>query len=429
MKNINRLILLIIITAVNLYSQRTVTLDNAIEMALKNNFDIKISANNVLSANESKNPGSAGLLPSIDLTGNAQHTKINSKQNSKSVNLSAGVSLNYTIFNGGYNTTRYEILKTQLDKAELQNKQLIENVILNVVQTYLTTAKSLEILNTHKSFLMTSAERLKRIKTGTEFGSKSRIDVLNAQVNFNTDSVKYMNLMQDFEKNRMELAELISTEWEEPVFIIKTDITLYENFDIDELVKEVVKNNKDMLIQKTALTESEQNIVLAKSKWFPKLTLTSSYTKNFTNPMWYSPYSTSREWQTGLSLNFSLFDGGARSSEIEKAKITKESQSYLLRQKKMKLEKELRLLYSNYQNGLRNIEAETENLSASKLNYDMSLELYKTGQITNTQFREAEQNYLQAKTNISSAKYSTKTIEYEILKMSGRLLKINNSGN
>ena len=65
---------------------------------------------------------------------------------------------------------------------------------------------------------------------------------------------------------------------------------------------------------------------------------------------------------------------------------------------------------------------EEKNLESAELNFKRTQELFNLGQVTTTQFREAQLNLISARNNISSAKYTAKLLEIELMRLSGQLL-------
>ena len=66
-----RIILLsiIIINSLVIHSQNVLTIDDAINIALKNNFDIWIARNDADAAKLNNTLGNAGMLPGVSITG------------------------------------------------------------------------------------------------------------------------------------------------------------------------------------------------------------------------------------------------------------------------------------------------------------------------------------------------------------------------
>ena len=81
--------------------------------------------------------------------------------------------------------------------------------------------------------------------------------------------------------------------------------------------------------------------------------------------------------------------------------------------------------YQAYKNSLFVLKVQQKNLQPAQLNFNRTKELYDLGQVTTTQFREAQLNLIYAKNNILSAKYDAKINEIQLLRLSGKLLEQN----
>ena len=102
---------------------QTLTLEQAIQLALKNNYDIKIAKNNLKIDERNNTIGNAGMLPIVNANINNNNTlnTINLTQANgeerelegvRNLNLNYGVGLDWTIFDGFRMFARKEQLKT-----------------------------------------------------------------------------------------------------------------------------------------------------------------------------------------------------------------------------------------------------------------------------------------------------------------------------
>ena len=417
--------LLLIIVAGYIKAQNKLSLNDAISLTMENNFGIKVSGNEIKMAQNSATKGNAGLLPNLSAEGNSSISSINESgaaNNTNTFNLGAGINLNYPIYEGGAGKHRFGLLKIQAKHAELQCQQSVENTIMQVINTYFSAANLLESVNTQRQSLKISEERLNRIKVENEFGNSTGLDVLNAQVDFNKDSIALMNLMHDYTAQKMSLVELIYGEWPANDFDVQTRIEGFAVFSVESLISQAKNNNSLLQLERNSLEQSHKNLQIAEAGLLPKLSLQSGYNYNSINSAFYSPQGHRGQLTTSLSLKIPIFDGGRRKSNIVNARLQTNNQQLVLQQNELKTEKQVRVLFQSYQNLLKNVAMETSNLEAVKQNLALSKELLQNGQITNTQFREAQQNLLLAQTNIAKAKFSIKILEYDILMNTGQLI-------
>jgi len=78
--------------------------------------------------------------------------------------------------------------------------------------------------------------------------------------------------------------------------------------------------------------------------------------------------------------------------------------------------------YEAYRNSRLVLTLETQSLEAAELNFQRSRDLYRLGQVTSTQFREAQLNLIRSKNRMQTAKYNAKLAELSLLKLSGQLV-------
>lgn len=68
------------------------------------------------------------------------------------------------------------------------------------------------------------------------------------------------------------------------------------------------------------------------------------------------------------------------------------------------------------------LSAQEKNVASSQNNFDRTKERYNLGQVTSIEFRQAQINFINAKTAYNNTKFEAKLIELELLQLSGELL-------
>ena len=93
-------------------AQNVISIEDAISISLKNNYDIRIAQNDAQVSKVNNTAGNAGMLPTVGVVGSGSYTLNNTNQkltggtensilNNSSSSLSLGVQLNWTLFDGG----------------------------------------------------------------------------------------------------------------------------------------------------------------------------------------------------------------------------------------------------------------------------------------------------------------------------------------
>ncbi len=182
------------------------TLDEAVNKALEENPDIIIARNEADIAKNRATAGNAGLYPSLSLNGGYQ-VQINNtrmefalpqqppidREGAQSSTLNASATLNYNIFGGLGKYYMYRSLKNLGTTGDLRARLTLEGTILQVMNTYLETARIKENVSINQLAVEVSFERLQRVKTKYVVGIANVLEVLNAKVELNTDSINLVN--------------------------------------------------------------------------------------------------------------------------------------------------------------------------------------------------------------------------------------------
>ncbi len=165
------LIVILSLFILNTYSQEVLTLEQAVEIGLKNNYSIQISKNeSVMTANDVF-IGNAGMLPSVNLNATQNNSIINSEQvfatgqeqsrkNAKSNALTAGVALNWTLFDGLGMFVTYEKLQQLRDMGELNARVSIEAAVESIINTYYAAVMQKQMLKVIRQNMDISTERI-----------------------------------------------------------------------------------------------------------------------------------------------------------------------------------------------------------------------------------------------------------------------------
>ena len=138
--------------------------------------------------------------------------------------------------------------------------------------------------------------------------------------------------------------------------------------------------------------------------------------------MGFASYLIRSGYYYGLSASFNIFNGFDINRRVQNARITEETTDILYEQLQAELLANLHNVYLSYQNALRLLEIETENLAFAKENEDIAYERYKLGVTGFLELREAQRNAVEAESRLINAVYNTKVAEISLLRLSGQLI-------
>jgi outer membrane protein TolC len=243
--------ILIIAFSVQVNAQKVLTKAEAVQVALENNYGIKISNNSLKIAENNKGILNSGYLPTI--TGNAgaiynlddteatfSNGDVTTLNGAESNRYNASVSLNYTLFDGMGRHYDYKQLKEQYNLSELQARETIENTLLQLFSVYFNVAKLSEDVALLDQSLKISKDRLERVQYQFEYGQNTKLAVLNAEVDVNIDSINLLNTKQLLTNAKRDLYVVLGKN-ESPNFKVDTLVNFSLTPTRQELIEQVKK--------------------------------------------------------------------------------------------------------------------------------------------------------------------------------------------
>ena len=428
--------LIFLITTLNVGAQEILTKKEALQIALENNYGVKIAANNLASAKNNSSIYNSRYLPTVSTNLGANYsnnnqeietqsgtvTKINGAE-TKSYN--ASINVNYTIFDGLGRKYNYKQLKETYNLSELQARETIENMHLQLFNSYFEIARLSENTKNLKETLEISKQRLKRAEYQYEYGQTTRLNLLNAEVDVNNDSINLINSKQQFSNSKRNLNIIMGVQ-KNSAYEVETEVDFITLFSFEELLIKAKENNVLLKQNQTNIAISEFNIKANKSGFLPTVGITSSYGWNKSeNPATsFAAGTNSTGLNAGVNLSWNIFDGGNTKVRVANAKIALENQKILKQQQNDLIENSIKNTYELYQNKLFVFEVQKQNEITSKNNFDRTEERYKLGQVTAIEFRQAQLNLLNTRSALNNAQYDAKLIELELLQITGEILNV-----
>ncbi len=420
----------------NLNAQQMLTKEEAVKLALDNNYDIKIANNNVLVAENNTSVLNSGYLPTVTGTAGATYNLDNTEaefsngnstvlNGAESSRYNAGVSLNYTIFDGLGRHYNYKRLKEQYQLSELQARETIENTIVQLFSVYYNVAQLSENLETLDETLLVTKDRLVRAEYQFDYGQNTKLEVLNAEVDINTDSINIINIKQDLKIAKRDLKLVLGETFTED-FNVETEVNFVLQFKKDSLFEKAKQRNVALLQTEKNIAISQLDIKSGKSAYLPTLGLTGSYgwNKNNNNAASFVAVSTNTGLSGGVNLSWNLFDGGATITRVKNAKINLETQQLQKENILLSIQRDFDNAWDDYMNKLEIYNIQEKNIITAQNNFDRTQEKFKIGQVNSIEFRQAQLNLLNAELSRNQAKYAAKLAELQLLQISGELLNV-----
>ncbi|TVZ52136.1 TolC family protein [Dokdonia sp. Hel_I_53] len=431
------------------YPQQTAQLlskEDAVQQMLENNFGVLLATNQVAIAENNTSILNSNYLPTVFGLAGANFDRTSSTNDfggaldqqgnprpdiiiddAETTRYDASINASYTLFDGLGRFYNYKQLKERYNLSQLEARETIENVMLQLFSVYYEVARIEENISVLESALEISKQRETRAQYQFDYGQVNRLQILNAQVDIVTDSINLLNASQQLRNAQRDLNVVLASDIQD-LKTADTTVTFVSPLLMDSYLENATLNNVSLLQIEQDILINDYEIKKAKGLFLPTIGLTGSYGWNLANnpasAFFPSTTRTSTSLVAGASLRWNLFDGGRSIVGLKNAKIALDSQEILKAQLEQSVKRDIANARGNYINALAIYHLQEDNVATSIANFERSQERLKLGQITSIEFRQAQLNLLNTQTSKNAAKYTAKLAELTLLQLTGQLLNV-----
>ncbi|RRB02220.1 TolC family protein [Larkinella rosea] len=341
-------------------------------------------------------------------------------------NTQAGVALNWLVFNGFGNFIAYDRLGEVVKITEANTRANVEATVASVATAYYDVIRQLQQLVSLRQALDISRDRLELARANYEVGTRSRVDYLSAQVDYNADSSALVAQQQNVRNSKVFLNTLIvrdpATEFAvRDTIIVRTDISL------DQLRQSLTNNNPLLIAAALNRRVANLNVKLAQSQRLPTVNLVGGYNFQAINNQGGFGVGSARNdaLQYGFQASVPIFTGFNQRRLISNAQTNALVTEYQESDQRLQLQQALEQTYSQYRNSLILVNLEVESYRIANENVEIAFERYRVGNSTAVEFRDVQRNAVAAETRLINAEYNTKIAEIELLRLSSQILQQN----
>lgn len=417
---------------IDAHAQQLLTVEEAVKIALENNYDIRISSNDLRIDETNVTIGNAGILPQVSATvvdnnsiQNTSQTRsdgtVTALDDARNNSLNYGVALNWTVFDGFRMFARYDQLKElrKLGDAELQLVVLTR--VGDVMSTYYDLAQQQQQLSALDSTLVISESRVTLANNRFTIGKASKLEVLNAQVDLNTDQTTMLRQKELYANTKILLNQIMGRDTKTD-FVVENAINVNTALQLTELETLALKQNPQLQVQLINKRVAELQLRQVRAGRYPTINLTTGY--NFADSqssLGFTSQSSARGLNYGFNASLNLFDGFNQNRNEKVAKIVIENSTIAIEQQNEALLAQLGIAYQTYLTNASLIELEERNEAIAKQNLDITMEKFRIGTIPTIEFRTAQLNYVNATVRLSNAKYQAKLSEIRLQELAANL--------
>jgi outer membrane protein len=403
----------LVLMSLGIAQQRTLTLNQAIDIALDRNFSVKQAQNNVERDQASVLAAYGNFMPNVNLNsswgGSQGETFLPDGQRLPSTNvrsLSSSMSASMTLFDGFSNTSSLNAAVSTSVSTEQTLGRTRQNVVNQARRLYYEVLRTERLLKVAEQSLQYSTQQLERVKETARLGSASLVNVYQQQAQVGSDEVRVVQAQNDYENAKANLVAFLALDVAESITV--QDPSIPEEIDQAdfEQQKELTKNFRamvetaldkrlDLMSAKAGYEATESAVTIARSGYFPRVSASASYSLSGNSRIQseFDDFRNSRNFNWSLSVQVPLFSGFRTNEATQRALVTRKNAEENLRETERRIQVELKSALLQIEFAEKNYESSLKNLQYQEQNLKVNQERYNVGSGTLLDLFFAQNNY------------------------------------
>jgi outer membrane protein len=457
MKRLSLVFALIIITT-QLFSQEIWSLEKCIEYALSNNLQLKQQDLYLQGANDNLAQSKLNVLPTVN--GFAMHEYNYGQTIDRYTNQFASsrvqsdnfyLSSSFTLFNGFQKINTIKQNKIDLETAHYETDKYMDDMSLNIATAYLQILYYKELLKIAEKQVEATGLQASRLKKLVDAGALAQGDYYNVQAQLASENVQVVDAQNNLELSYLTLAQMLDLPSADGFEIESPDLEIDANPSLVALPEQIysfaLENQPSIKSAEAKLRSSEVGVDLAKSSYYPTLTLSGSLGTGYSgaaqiidsaalgNPQYipvgftmkdglpdqfvYSEYtlpvykvkpfsdqiSDNINKSIAFNLNVPIFNGGQARKAVSQAKLNYENTKLNYEISKLDLQKIIQQAYANAHASLNKYESAQLGVKAAEESFRYADEKFTWGKINSVDYNNAKKDFEKAESQLLQSKY------------------------
>ncbi len=438
---------LITLSGTSVRAQKMLSLSEALQAGLENNYQIRLAAADLAVALNDNNDVltgkyptiSLGLSPSISYRNNSNPASIVAKSSTFSYGIGPSANLNWTLFNGGRIAMNKERLASLADLSAGQLQLQVENSLADIINAYYNGVVQQEQIKVRQRVLDLSRDRIRYQEVRQEFGQAGAFDQLQAQDAYLSDSTNLVVQQLNYDLAVRNLLQVMGEDDLEQEIVLTSPLDeVTANYDREALESQLLATNSQLRTLRVNQTLADINTRLIEAEKKPTLALNAGLAYDYTLSTGTQTFvfgdappdprdlpgigATTLSSNLGLSVNYLLFDGGARDVRAQTARLREITAELNVDAVAQQLRAVLGNTLARYENQREIVNLTRRLIDNAEQNLAIAEERFKGGVINSFDYRAIQLSYINAEFQLLNAQLNLKNTETEMLRLTGQIV-------
>ena len=385
-----------------------ISLQDAIDIALEKNINIKQSELNLDNSELGRSDAIGNFLPTIGASANHQwnvgrgiNVTTNIIEEITTQFSSATASIGLPIYNGSRNVNQLHRANLEILASKYQLEDIKDDVKLFVANSYLQIMFNKEILKVQKSQLEITKVEYERTQDLIDSGIFSPRQIFEIEANLASQEQSVVQAENNLRDAKLNLAQVLLLEDYENFDIANEDFSIPFSDILENSPKEIFEKAKtfrnDIKLAETNISIAEKDIQISKSFRLPSITsfyswnTRISYVENL--PSFQDQFNLNKGQTYGFGINIPIFQGRAISNNIQRTKINLERLKFQYEQEKLNLENTVYQAYNDLVGAVKLYDASNKTVKSLRSAFEDATDRYLLGSLNSFDFIQSKQAY------------------------------------
>ncbi|MFB6248193.1 MAG: TolC family protein [Salinibacter sp.] len=425
------------------------TFDEAVRIALDQNTDVKRAQASVREASAQVQAEWMDFAPDLSLSSSTGYDfgrgfsqvegeVVTQSRNSFNVSARSGI----TLFNGFENTASLRQANNQARASELSLDRTRREVAFTVMDQFIALLESREQVRVRREQLQALRQQLEQTQEFVDSGASPVSDLYRQQADVAEAEQQLLQARREREVGKTRLIQTLQLNpqaaYDFQVPDLEGDTLGTATYNLSALIDEAFRNRLDLQVAKAERRAAEQNVRVAKSSYYPTVSIGGSYrsdwlsTRKIQNPQtgrpvrptFFDQLNNNRGGGISLSLSIPIFDRLQRNAQVERAQVQAQNAEYNLRDQRQQVALQVRQAYLDYRNAVQQLQAARKRLKAARQARTATQERYNLGAASIVELRNANRDFVDAASQRVRARYNLlfrqKQIDYHVGRLDPR---------
>lgn len=423
MRSLISLLCVLLVTTISFGQDKSLTLDQAVNIALQKNTTLQRSMNNLDVAESGVKVAYGNFMPSLNASAGWNWNRSEDAggyrnvggsvfnipaQTSESRYYNAAVSSSVTLFDGLANFAELSQSKDNLESSKLKLERVKQDIVFQTVSLYYAVITNDQLVKVNEENLKWNQRNLETITERNKLGAVTLADVYAQQVKTGNAELALIQAKNNLETAKSNLLSYLNLDVLDNYNYINpfgdsmgTAEDISKDYSsISDLVIQALATRPDYKSAKLDLEATQSGITIARAGHLPSITGSASYSlaANELNKL-----QDSKTYSARLSINIPIFSGFRISNNVQVAEVQEKNSALAVDDLERTIKQNIQKTFLDLQASQKSLEVNKRNVTAAEENRKIEESRYSLGSstllnvlIANSDLQTARTNYINA---------------------------------